>query len=264
MGSSMRVGVIGCSGRTGKRIVSALQESSEYTLGPGFFRKSSLTLSQVIADNDVLVDFSSPVVTKAVVAELLLSPKPLIIGTTGFPGKDTEAYERLNQLTQIVPVVLCPNASLGAYMHKRLVIVLSQLCNANFDIRIRETHHRYKKDALSGTAQDLLDTIKQVKQEHWGEDYEAGNVDPSKKTIEIHSSRVGDIPGEHEVAFISCGEQILVRHTIFSRDVFGQGILSILDWLRTFSPQPGLYSPEDALELILRNEHCLLKKTADH
>ncbi|AAD19184.1 4-hydroxy-tetrahydrodipicolinate reductase [Chlamydia pneumoniae] len=264
MGSSMHVGVIGCSGRTGKVIVSALEQSSEYTLGPGFSRSSALTLFQVIAHNDVLVDFSHPLLTKEVVAHLLISPKPLIIGTTGFPGKCKEAHDSLEELTHIVPVVVCPNASLGAYIHKRLVMLLSQLCNPQFDIRIRETHHRYKKDSLSGTAQDLLDTIQQVKQEDWGEEYEVGQRDSSKKTIEVQSSRVGDIPGEHEVAFISSGEQILVRHTVFSRNVFGRGILSILDWLKTLNPQPGLYSLGDTLELVLRNEHCLLKKTTDH
>ncbi|SPN74152.1 Dihydrodipicolinate reductase,dihydrodipicolinate reductase,Dihydrodipicolinate reductase,dihydrodipicolinate reductase,Dihydrodipicolinate reductase, C-terminus [Chlamydia serpentis] len=260
----MRVGVIGCSGRTGRLIVSALKESSEYILGPGFSRTSSQTLSEVIMHNDVLVDFSNVSLTREVVNELLCFPKPLIIGTTAFPGKCMESYNRLKQLAQIVPIVLCPNASLGAYMHKRLVMLLSQLCNASYDIRIKETHHKHKKDALSGTAQDLVDTIKQVKREHWGEDYEATNIDPSKKNIEVHSSRVGDIPGEHEVAFISCGEQILIRHTIFSRDVFSQGVLSILNWLKVFSPGPGLYSPEDALQLILEKEHFLLKKTVDH
>lgn len=70
-----------------------------------------------------------------------------------------------------------------------------------------------------------------------------------RKKIELHVSRVGNIPGEHEVAFISDEEQIVLRHTVFSRDVFARGVLRILSWLKTEAPEPGLYGLEDVLKL---------------
>ncbi|ANH78839.1 4-hydroxy-tetrahydrodipicolinate reductase [Candidatus Chlamydia sanziniae] len=256
----MQVGVIGCSGRTGSRIVTCLEQNSKYKVGPGFSRKSSFSLSHIVQSNDVLVDFSTPHVTEELIDQLQYFPKPVIIGTSAFPGNFDRRREKLQTLVCKVPVVLCPNVSMGAYVQKRLVTLLAQLCNECYDIRITETHHRNKQDRISGTAQDLVTTVCRTKLDCWGQEYSLGSFGKTGRKIELHSSRVGDVPGEHEVAFVSNGEQIIVRHTVFSREVFALGVLHILDWLFTVNPEPSLYGFEDALKVALWDEHCLLKK----
>lgn len=243
----MRVGVIGCLGRMGSLIVERLQGDPLYTVGPSLSRSGQPSLSEVIAENDVLIDFSSASCTLEVVQALRANPKPIIIGTTGL-----ELYPQISEvctyLSEVVSVVLCANTSLGACMQNMLVRILSACLDDSYDIRIRETHHRKKKDAVSGTAQRLAHTIVQTKQESQGQQYHvqtcACHTSPSTHTVEVQASRMGNIFGEHEVSFIHSDEAITIRHVAYSRKVFVDGVMRILQGLQTRNWQPGFYDVE--------------------
>ncbi|WP_201457102.1 4-hydroxy-tetrahydrodipicolinate reductase [Chlamydia sp. 17-3921] len=254
----MRVGLIGCLGKMGRCIASLLEKDSHYDLGPGFSRHNEYSLQDVIENNDILVDFSSSELTDLLMDALLCSPKPVILGTSGFPGDCRNKQKKLKHLAQYVPVVVCPNTSLGAVIQKLLASLLSQWLDDRYDIRISETHHKHKRDTVSGTAQDLISVVSKAKQEFWGLDYA---LKGAEKKIELHVSRVGDIPGEHEISFISDEEHIILRHTVFSREVFARGVLHILEWLKTELPKPGLYGLEDIFKLSSKvvNIPCLKK-----
>lgn len=252
-----RIGIIGCSGRMGRLIQNLLLEHSGYAIGPGFSRTGEHFLCDVIESNDLLVDFSSSAITSRVLRTLLENPKPLILGTT-LPKTSAEIARYIEELSCCVPVVVCPNMSLGAYIQKRLAAVLAEILDDRYDIRVTDMHHRWKKDTVSGTAQDLLDTVCRTKYEVWQQEYQVGKG--AEHHIELHVSRVGNIPGDHEVSFISEKEQISVRHTVFSRDIFAEGVLKMINWLVHTSPKAGCYGVEAIWGPHLAREQCLLKK----
>ncbi|AHK63346.1 4-hydroxy-tetrahydrodipicolinate reductase [Chlamydia avium] len=241
----MRVGIIGSTGRMGTLIRTLLSTRSSYDIGPGFSRESPHTLPFVIENSDVLVDFSSSGLTEKLIDCLLENAKPCILGTTQTSSSTVE--DKLRSLAQYVPIVVCPNTSLGAYVQKRLSAALAKILDSSYDIRITEIHHQGKKEPISGTAWDLATTLCQVKHEEWQQEYSIGNQSNHGKSIELHALRVGNVPGEHEVTFVSDQEQITIRHTVFSREVFAKGVLRILDWLRIESPGPGYYGIESGL-----------------
>ncbi|WP_348662909.1 4-hydroxy-tetrahydrodipicolinate reductase [Chlamydia vaughanii] len=244
----MRIGLVGCSGKMGTLIKTLLQAKSDYIIGPGFSRNSAHPLAFVIENNDILMDFSSSELMEELLIALLSNPKPLILGTT-LPSQSSAVNEQIQSLSRHVPVVVCSNTSLGSYMQKRLATLLAKVFDDSYDIRIREVHHRGKKDPVSGTAQDLVATICRAKQEEWQQEYSVGTNCKNVRNIELHASRVGSVPGDHEVAFINDKEQILIRHTVFSREVFAEGALRILDWLIKESPPPGYYGTEAGLKV---------------
>ncbi|WP_375793112.1 4-hydroxy-tetrahydrodipicolinate reductase [Chlamydia sp. 12-01] len=244
----MRVGIVGCSGRMGTLLSALLSSTTRFTLGPGFSRKSSHSLDFVITNNDVLVDFSSSSFSEELLIALLSNPKPLIFATTK-PAESCSIDEKLQHLAMHVPVIICSNTSLGAYVQKRLSALLAQVFDDTYDIRVAEVHHRGKKDPVSGTAKELVSILCDAKQKEWRQEYCVGPSCENMKNIELHASRVGNVFGEHEVAFISDKEQITIRHTVFSREVFAEGVLRILDWLTDESPLPGCYGPEVGLKV---------------
>ncbi|EPP34491.1 dihydrodipicolinate reductase [Chlamydia ibidis] len=244
----MKVGIIGVSGRMGTLIRDQLANQSGYSLGPGFSKSSSYTLDDVIENNDILVDFSSFEFTERLVDCLFKRPKPIILGTTGY-GKTVQS--KLKRLSKIVPIYVSSNTSLGAYIQKVLASVLAQVFDDTYDIRIRETHHRKKKDAISGTAMDLAYTIQRAKKEARQEEYSLLGTSENNKTIEVLASRVGNIPGEHEVSFVSDSEQVSICHTVFSREIFAEGVLRILNWFNYVKPGPGYYGPKDVFNIAL-------------
>ncbi|EPP28811.1 dihydrodipicolinate reductase, family protein, partial [Chlamydia psittaci 08-2626_L3] len=89
-----------------------LRSSNRFILGPGFSRQSSYSLDSVIESNDVLVDFSSSSLSEELLIALLSNPKPLIFATTK-PEPSCSVDEKLQRLSAYVPVVVCPNTSLG-------------------------------------------------------------------------------------------------------------------------------------------------------
>ncbi|MEF9520207.1 dihydrodipicolinate reductase C-terminal domain-containing protein [Chlamydia crocodili] len=244
----MRVGIIGCSGRMGTLLGTLLKSIARFNLGPGFSRTSAHSLSFVIENNDILVDFSSSSFSDELLTALLCNPKPLIFATTK-PSASSSIDRKLEDLAAYVPVVVCPNTSLGACVQKRLAVLLASVFDDTYDIRITEVHHRNKKDLISGTANELVSILCDAKQKEWQQEYSVGSKSDNVKNIELHTSRVGNISGEHEIAFIGDKEQITLRHTVFSREVFAEGVLRILDWLLNESPPPGCYGPEVGLKV---------------
>ncbi|MEA1916212.1 MAG: 4-hydroxy-tetrahydrodipicolinate reductase, partial [Campylobacterota bacterium] len=112
-------------------------------------------------------------------------------------------------------------------------------------------HHRYKKDAPSGTALTLahsaalarnldLDKVRVS-----GRD---GNIgERSRDEIAVMALRGGDIVGRHTVGFYNDGEYIELNHTATSRNTFSKGAIRAAEWL--IKEEAGLYSIADCLEL---------------
>lgn len=187
-------------------------------------------LRQVIKDAQVVIDFSSPNLTPALILECVLAQKPLLIGTTGY---DDLVYEEVLKASQHIPILLAPNTSFGVAVFTQIVMQTAQLLGPDYKILINETHHEHKKDAPSGTAKHFKKAIETVM------------VPADQSNIEIFSHRIGNIIGNHDVVFNNGLEEITLSHKALDRSVFARGALKAAAWLA--NQKPGLYKMADIL-----------------
>ena len=131
---------------------------------------------------------------------------------------------------------------------KALEAVSKTLADAGFDIEIVEKHHNQKLDAPSGTALLLADAVNN----EIGNDYDY-NYDRSKekkkrekKEIGISAVRGGTIVGEHEIIFAGIDEVIEIKHTAYSRAIFGNGAVNAAKFLK--GKTAGMYSMKEVVD----------------
>jgi 4-hydroxy-tetrahydrodipicolinate reductase len=140
--------------------------------------------------------------------------------------------------------------SLGVNVLLKLAADLAKRLGEDYDIEIVEVHHRFKKDAPSGTALALADAIlkstgKTRKSLTHGRHGDDALRQPGQ--IGIHSLRHGDEVGSHTISFAALGERIELGHVATSRDTFALGALRAAKWLK--GQKPGRYTIADVLGL---------------
>ena len=198
--------------------------------------------------NVAVIDFTNP---RASLGYLRIAAKkkvPIVIGTTGFGAKELAEIKRLARRT---PVLFSANMSVGVNILVNLLGRVAETLGEDYDVEIVEAHHRFKKDAPSGTALALGRAIAQA----WGWDLDKIGVcgrkgivgERGRKEIALLSVRAGDIIGEHTVIFGGLGERIEFVHRAHSRDTFARGALRAAQWL--VKQKKGLYSMQDVLGL---------------
>jgi 4-hydroxy-tetrahydrodipicolinate reductase len=196
----------------------------------------------------VLVEFSTP---EATLEHLRLAAEVgarAVIGTTGFTPAQREEIERLARRTAIV---MAPNFSVGVTVALKLLTVMAQALGDEYDVEITEIHHRFKKDAPSGTALRMAEVVAEALGRDLGRVAVYGRQGlPGERTgeeIAVFSLRSGDVVGEHTVSFGTLGERLELTHRAHSRDTFARGALRAARFV-TQQP-PGLYAMRDVLGL---------------
>ena len=207
---------------------------------------NSLDLARQKAN--VIIDFTEPGSTMNHLEEALRNKVPIVIGTTGF---NEDQQMRLRTATQEIPCVQSPNMSVGVNL---MFMVLAQIANItqdDYDVEILEMHHRFKKDAPSGTAvkmsQILAETLKRNLEEVAVYSRHGIIGERKEKEIGIQTLRGGDVVGDHTVIFAGIGERIEITHRAQSREPFARGALVAARWVS--SKKPGLYDMQDVLGL---------------
>ncbi|CAA6802321.1 MAG: 4-hydroxy-tetrahydrodipicolinate reductase (EC [uncultured Campylobacterales bacterium] len=251
-----KVGVYGASGKMGKLIVENLLSSMDLKISV-LFSNSKLDLNldgvietsdinTLIENSDIIIDFTIASACEVLLDNLISNPKALVCGTTGLNQHQTNL---INELSQKAPVLYATNTSLGVAVLNKLVSLASQKLK-EFDCEIVEQHHRYKKDAPSGTAMTLAHTAADARDLNLdkvrisGRDGEIGAR--SKDEIAVMSLRGGDIVGRHTVGFYNDGEFIELNHTATSRQTFAKGAVKSAEWLIR-QKENKLYSINDML-----------------
>ena len=234
----------GSRGRMGQAIAAAAAEA-------GVTLCASLDADDAVADHidacDVIIDFSSHRATEALLELALAHKKPIVIGTT---GHSVEEKTRLLGLAQQVPCVWAGNFSIGVNLLFALTRRASAILGSDYDIEVVEMHHRFKKDAPSGTAARLLEIIMEERKltaaalRH-GREGITGERKPTE--IGIHALRGGDVVGDHTVMFAAMGERLELTHKASDRGVFARGSLRAAQWL--VGRKAGLYDMQDVLGL---------------
>ena len=264
----VKVAILGCSGRMGRNLIEAAHEHKSIELVGGSVRASSsfagfdlgelagigaigLTAStelNQLTDAEVFIDFTSIETSLENINWCQQNGKALVIGTTGFNDEQVSQIEKAGEL---MPVVLAPNTSVGVNLMFKLLEITSKAIGDYTDIEIFEAHHRFKKDAPSGTAvkmgQVIADTLGRDlnKCAVYGREGITGERD--RETIGFATVRAGDIVGEHTAFFADLGERLEITHKASSRMTFALGAMRAAFWLS--EADNGFYDMQDVLGL---------------
>ena len=195
---------------------------------------------------DVLIDFTTAPGTMAWLDVCKQLKIPMVIGAT---GHDDAQLGGVREAADIMPIVKAVNFSIGVQLILEAAGRLARELGEDYDIEVTETHHRDKIDAPSGTALAIVDEILRTSgrigddRVVFGRHGETG-VRP-RGQIGVHSLRLGETVGQHEVHFSGSGETITLGHTVHSRETFAAGALRAAVWV--IGKKPGLYSLRDTI-----------------
>jgi len=234
----------GSKGRMGHALTTAAGEMG-LTVGAAVDVGDDLAAS--LARCAVIVDFSSYKATKAVLELAVAQRKAVVLGTTGHPAEEKKA---LLALAAQVPCVWAGNFSVGVNLLFALTRRAAGVLGSDYDAEVIEMHHRFKKDAPSGTAARLLEIILEERKltsealRH-GREGIMGERTPTE--VGVHSLRGGDVVGDHTVIFAALGERVELTHKASDRGIFARGALRAAQWV--VSQPPGVYDMQDVLGL---------------
>ena len=241
---SLSILLNGAKGRMGQAVAAAAQDAG---LVIGAAVDIGDNPAAHIAACDVIIDFSFHAATRSMIELAVASQKPIVIGTTGHNAAEKA---QLLALAAKVPCVWAGNFSVGVNLLFALTRRAAQVLGADYDAEIVEMHHRFKKDAPSGTAARLLEIILEERQltaaavRHGRQ----GIVGERTSTeVGIHSLRGGDVVGDHTVIFAALGERLELTHKTSDRAILARGALRAAQWV--VSQKPGVYDMQDVLGL---------------
>jgi 4-hydroxy-tetrahydrodipicolinate reductase len=261
--------VAGAAGRMGTRIVACLQGDAELKVvgaleapGHGALGADAGELAGIgrlgvpvsadaraaLTRDRVLIEFSVPEATLGHLEIAAESGTRAVVGTTGF---SVPQRERIAGLARRTAIMLAPNMSVGVNVAYQALALVARALGDDYDVEITEIHHRFKKDAPSGTALAMAEVVAEAlgrdlgKVAVYGRQGTPGERTP--KEIGVLSLRSGDVVGEHTVSFGTLGERIEITHRAHSRDTFARGALRAARWIAVRGP--GLYSMRDVLGL---------------
>jgi len=205
-------------------------------------------LEEIIRNTDQVIEFTNPQVSIQHLEIVSKYKKAIIVGTTGF---SPEEIGKIKNLARDIPFLLSPNMSLGVNLLFKLATEVATALGDDYDIEIMEAHHRFKKDAPSGTAKKLAQEIARAKNINLNEVViygREGMIGERKRgEIGIHSIRSGDITGEHTVMFTALGERLELTHKAHSRDTFAYGTIQAIKFLE--GKAAGFYEMKDVLNI---------------
>ncbi len=232
----MKVIVNGSNGRMGREVIRMIQEGySGVEVVAGVDINNSAAekfpiyenIEDFVGEADCIIDFSHHSVTKRLMDFAVSKKIPVVVSTT---GQTEEEFDMIKEASQSVPVFMSANMSVGI----ALLVNLAKTAAKAFphaDIEIIEKHHNRKLDVPSGTALMLADAIKQERPdcEYVIGRHENGKRDP--KELGIHSLRLGNVIGEHEVIIATDTQVITLKHEAQSRSLFAEGAIVAAEFL---------------------------------
>lgn len=241
-----RIVIVGSRGRMGAALQTCAAHESGLRIAGLVDQGDSLGL--LIDRTDVVIDFSQHDATPALVALCVREKKPLVLGTT---GHSEDEKRRIRDAAGVIPIVWTSNFSTGVNVLFWLVRKAAEVLGPGYDREIIEVHHRFKKDAPSGTAASLAEILASVRHQQMEAVARHGRVglvgERSRDEIGIHAVRGGDVVGDHTVMFAASGERVELTHRASSRETLANGALRAARWL--VGRPPGLYDMQDVLGL---------------
>ena len=257
----------GAAGRMGMRIIALLGEAPGLRLAAALEAPGHAALGRdagevagvgrrgvpITADpkaaltrDRMLVEFSVPEASLEHLRLVADAGARAVIGTTGFSAAQRE---EIAALARRAAILVAPNMSVAVTLAFKVLAIMAKALGDDYDVEITEIHHRFKKDAPSGTAVRMAEVVAEA----LGRDLDQVGVygrqglpgERTGKEIGVMSLRSGDVVGEHTVSFGTLGERLELTHRAHSRDTFARGALRAVRWM--VGRPPGLYSMHDVL-----------------
>ncbi len=242
----MKIALLGY-GRMGQDVEQAATERG-HTVAARFTIEDPLPdadrIPAEVKHVDCAIDFSAPAATEHHIRSLGPLHIPLVVGTTGWNAQLPTLLEFIRQCGGTI--FYASNFSIGANIVFHATGEASKLINRfpEYDIAIHEIHHRLKKDAPSGTALKLADTVLREVKRKTEIVTSLNNRQIGAHELLVSSSRVGEVAGTHSVTFESPADSIQIIHTAHNRRGFALGAVLAAEWVHG---KTGVFTMEEFL-----------------
>ena len=241
----------GCNGAMGQVISNLALENEEAKIVAGVDISGEskndypvfTSLEACDVPVDVIIDFSTAKAVDGLLDYVAAKKIPVVLCTTGL---SEDQIAKTKEVSKEVAVLKSANMSLGVNTVFKLAAMAAQiLASKGYDMEIVEKHHNRKLDAPSGTALAIADAINEAMNGAYTLDRSGRRQKRDPKEIGIQAVRGGTIVGEHEVFYCGPDEVIEIKHTAYSRAIFGKGALSAAVYLA--DKGVGLYTMSDVI-----------------
>lgn len=226
----MNVLVLGC-GKTGSLVAEVAREHGYdvRVLRSSDNPQAAALTPKYLKDIDVAIDFTNPQAVIFNIEACVRVGKNMVVGTTGWYSE----LPRIRALVESAGVgfVHATNFSIGVNLFLQIAATSAAALKHGYFGQIFERHHVHKKDAPSGTALSIQETLKRG----------------SGTEVEITSFREGEVVGMHELVFESSHDDIYLCHDAKSRRGFAEGAVRAAKWI---AHQSGVYDFRDIWHLL--------------
>jgi len=253
----INITITGALGRMGKILIKRISKNKNLKLSSitdlkigkkiGGIKTQKNNL-EAFKKTDVIIDFSRPKASIEILNYAKKLKKKIVIGTTGFNAKQNNLIKNYSKK---IAIFKSGNMSLGINLLEYIVSIFSKKIPSNYQIGISDDHHKRKVDYPSGTALMLANAVSKGKNKNLesikGRIFlnKSGNLQKNK--INFFITRKGNTIGKHSVNFNNNIENIELKHTAFSRDLFADGALNAAIWVN--KKNKGLFNMQDMLGL---------------
>jgi 4-hydroxy-tetrahydrodipicolinate reductase len=253
----IRITITGALGRMGKALVQRLSKKKSLKLFSLTDVKSNKIVNGIkiqknnldaFKKTDVIIDFSSPKASIEVLKYAKKLKKKVVIGTTGFTEKQNNLIKNYSKK---IAIFKSGNMSLGINLLEYIANILSKKISGDYHIGISDDHHKNKVDYPSGTALMLANAVSKGKNKNLesmkGKFFLNKKGSLQKNKVNFFIKRKGNTVGKHSVIFNNKIENIELKHTAFSRELFADGALNAAIWISKKSK--GLFNMQDMFGL---------------
>jgi 4-hydroxy-tetrahydrodipicolinate reductase len=253
----INITITGALGRMGKILIKRISKNKNLKLFSLTDIKSGKTINGIkiqknnikaFKETDVIIDFSRPKASLEVLDYAKKFKKKVIIGTTGFNSKQNNLIKNYSKK---IAIFKSGNMSLGINLLEYIVSILSKKIPESYQIGINDNHHKRKVDYPSGTALMLANAVSKGKNKNpesiKGKMFLNKSGSLQKNKVNFFITRKGNTIGKHSVNFNNKIENIELKHTAFSRDLFADGALNAAVWI--IKKNKGLFNMQDMLGL---------------
>ncbi|MCY1159905.1 MAG: 4-hydroxy-tetrahydrodipicolinate reductase [Citricoccus sp.] len=247
---SIRVAILGASGKMGHYAVEAVDDSADLELVARLGSKDRME-SVLEAGATHVLDLSVPDASPDHVAFAVENGLHTVVGTSGWSGERRAVLAEQLAGHPGIGVLIAPNFALGSVLASAFAAKAAQYFPS---VELIEMHHPAKVDAPSGTAVRTAGLIAESRAAAGvGPSPDATTHDPDGARgalvdgIRVHAVRLRGLEAHQEVLLGGPGEQLVVRHDAFDRGAYMPGVLL---GLRTVASRPGLtYGLDGYLDL---------------
>jgi len=253
----INITITGALGRMGKILIKRISKNKNLKLFSLTDVKNSRKINgikiqknnlEAFKKTDVIIDFSRPEASIKVLNYAKKLKKNIVIGTTGFTKKQNNLIKNYSKK---IAIFKSGNMSLGINLLEYIVNIFSKNIPNNYQIGVSDNHHKRKVDYPSGTALMLANAVSKGKNKNLesikGKMFLNSSGSLQKNKINFFITRKGNTVGKHSVNFNNNIENIELKHTAFSRDLFADGALNAAVWIS--KKNRGLFNMHDMLGL---------------